>query len=266
MAKLDLQQQSHRRFNPLTRELILVSPHRTQRPWQGQTEASATASEVQYDPQCYMCPGNLRASGHHTPKYKDVFVFDNDYPALLPDTPQLEYKQSELLVAQGEPGICRVMCFSPRHDLTIARMSQQEIELVVDAWTEEYQKLSANPSINYVQIFENRGAMMGCSNPHPHCQIWSGRSIPNEISREQASLLEWRERRGTCLVCDYARIELSGRERMVEENDGFVTVVPFWAVWPFETMVISKRHLSSIEQMTGAERDLLADILKRTTA
>ena len=167
MAKLDLQQQPHRRFNPLTREWILVSPHRTQRPWQGQTEATSTVSEVQYDPQCYMCPGNLRASGERTPKYENVFVFNNDYPSLLRDTPQVDYKQGELLVARGEPGICRVMCFSPRHDLTIARMAKRELELVVDAWTEEYQKLSANPLINYVQIFENRGAMMGASNPHP---------------------------------------------------------------------------------------------------
>jgi UDPglucose--hexose-1-phosphate uridylyltransferase len=137
---------------------------------------------------------------------------------------------------------------------------------VVDTWVDQYVELGRRPEINYVQIFENRGAMMGASNPHPHCQIWSSRSLPNEISREQASLLEWRERRGTCLLCEYARMEESAGERKVQENEAFLTVVPFWAVWPFETMVVSKRHLSSIDQMTGAERDALADILKRTTA
>ena len=173
MAKLDLQQQPHRRFNPLTQEWILVSPHRTQRPWQGQTEATSFTSEVQYDPQCYMCPGNLRASGERTPKYEHVFVFNNDYPALLADTPQVDYNHGELLVARGEPGICRVMCFSPKHDLTLSGMELADIRAVVDCWANQFVELGANPGIRYVQIFENRGAMMGASNPHPHCQIYA---------------------------------------------------------------------------------------------
>jgi UDPglucose--hexose-1-phosphate uridylyltransferase len=158
------------------------------------------------------------------------------------------------------------VCFAPQHNLTIANMEAAGLRAVVDTWVEQYRELGAQPEINYVQIFENRGAMMGASNPHPHCQIWSSHSLPNEIAKEQASLVAWREARGSCLLCDYARMEQAGGERVVEENAGFVTVVPFWAVWPFETMVISKRHVTAIDELTGEERDQLADILKRTTA
>jgi len=265
MGKLDLQHQPHRRFNPLTREWILVSPHRTQRPWQGQTEATSDATEVQYDPQCYMCPGNLRASGERTPKYEHVFVFNNDYPALLADTPQIDYKQGELLVARGEPGICRVMCFSPRHDLTIARMEVKDVQLVVDAWVEEYQKLSANPLINYVQIFENRGAMMGCSNPHPHCQFWSTASLPTYPKAEQEAFQDYAQAHQSCLLCDYLKLEIDLKERIVCENNGFMAVVPFWATWPFETLILSKRHISDMGALGTTERLDLADILKRIT-
>jgi UDPglucose--hexose-1-phosphate uridylyltransferase len=159
-----------------------------------------------------------------------------------------------------------VVCFAPRHNLTIANMEAADLRRVVDTWVEQYVELGGRDEINYVQIFENRGAMMGASNPHPHCQIWSSHGLPNEVSKEQASLLKWRERRGSCLLCEYARLEQEGGERVVEENEAFLTVVPFWAVWPFETMVIARRHLSSIEQLTGEERDGLADILQRTTA
>jgi len=265
MAKLDLQQHPHRRFNPLTREWILVSPHRTQRPWQGQTESTSAPTEVQYDPQCYMCPGNLRASGERTPKYEHVFVFNNDYPALLADTPQVDYKQGELLIARGEPGICGVMCFSPRHDLTIARMAVPDIQLVVDAWTEEYNRLSADPLINYVQIFENRGAMMGCSNPHPHCQIWSTASIPTYPKVEQESFSDYSQSHKSCLLCDYLKLEADLKERIICENDGFMAVVPFWATWPFETLILSKRHVSDMGALAASERSALADILKRIT-
>src|SRR6266496_733499 len=265
MATLDLRQHPHRRFNPLTREWVLVSPHRTQRPWQGQIETTSAGPGLQYDPQCYMCPGNLRASGARTQTYHDVFVFDNDYPSLLPDTPQAGFKYGELLVAQAEPGICRVMCFSPRHDLTLARMSKREIDLVVDAWTDEYQKLSAEPSIGYVQIFENRGAMMGCSNPHPHCQIWATANLPAYPSVEQQSFQEYTQTHGSCLLCDYLKIEADLKERTICENNGFMAVVPFWATWPFETLVLSKRHVSDMAGFTADERSALADILKRIT-
>jgi UDPglucose--hexose-1-phosphate uridylyltransferase len=256
----------HRRFNPLTREWVLVSPHRTERPWQGQMEEEAVAAQPGYDPNCYLCPGNPRAGGVRNPAYTSTFVFDNDFAALKPGTPLDRFEHAGLLLAESEPGLCRVVCFTPSHNLTIANMEADDLRKVVDTWVEQYQDLGARPEINYVQIFENRGAMMGASNPHPHCQIWSSHALPNEISKEQESLLAWREQRGTCLLCEYVRLERSGGERVVEENEAFLTVVPFWAVWPFETMVIAKRHLSSIEQLTSGERDGLADILKRTTA
>ncbi len=262
---LDLQQQPHRRYNPLTREWILVSPHRTQRPWQGQTESTSPQQKPAYDPQCYMCPGNVRAGGERNPVYREVFVFENDYPALLPDTPQEASSQHELLLAHGEPGICRVLCFSPRHDLTLAQMAASEIQGVVEEWARQYEDLSAKPFINYVQIFENRGAMMGCSNPHPHGQIWATATVPALPSVEQQALLEYQKQHGSCLLCDYDKLEHELGQRIVCENDAFVALVPFWATWPFEAMLVSKRHVSDIAALAASERAALADILKRLT-
>jgi UDPglucose--hexose-1-phosphate uridylyltransferase len=262
----DWQQDPHRRFNPLTREWVLVSPHRTQRPWQGQMETADVPVQPEYDPKCYLCPGNARVGGVHNPKYTSTFVFDNDFATLKPDTKLNHFEQEGLLVAESEPGICRVVCFSPRHHLTIANMEASDLRLVVDAWVDQYRDLGARELINYVQIFENRGAMMGASNAHPHCQIWAGHSIPNEVAKESAAQSEWRQKHGTCLLCEYARLEHLARERVVEENDTFLTVVPFWAIWPFETMVVSKRHMTAIDGLTDVERGGLADILKRTTA
>jgi UDPglucose--hexose-1-phosphate uridylyltransferase len=262
----DWNQDPHRRFNPLTREWVLVSPHRTLRPWQGQTEDDAAVHQPDYDPQCYLCPGNARAGGLKNPDYTATFVFDNDFATLKPTTPLDRFERDGLLVAESEPGICRVVCFSPRHNLTIAGMEPTGLRRVVDTWVDQYIELGARPNIGYVQIFENRGAMMGASNPHPHCQIWSSHSLPNEVAKEQAAQLAWSEARGGCLLCEYARLERAARERIVEENDHFITVVPFWAVWPFETMVMATRHLSAIDRLSDGERDGLADILKRTTA
>jgi UDPglucose--hexose-1-phosphate uridylyltransferase len=262
----DWKQDPHRRYNPLTREWVLVSPHRTERPWLGQVEAGDAATQPEYDAECYLCPGNARAGAARNPHYTSTFVFDNDFAALKPSTPLGRFEQDGLLVAESEPGICRVVCFSPRHNLTIAGMEPADLRKVVDAWVEQYGELGSHPAIHYVQIFENRGAMMGASNPHPHCQIWSSHALPNEVSKEQASQLAWREERGACLLCCYAKLEQTARDRVVEENGGFLAVVPFWAVWPFETMVISKRHLSAIDRLSDAERDDLADILKRATA
>ena len=254
----------HRRFNPLTREWVLVSPHRTQRPWQGLVEKPPEENMPQYDPGCYLCPGNSRAGGKRNPAYSSTFVFDNDFAALLPDTP-LESFENGLLRAVGEPGICRVICFHPRHDLTLAKMPPHAVRVVVDTWVEQYVELSACPRIRYVQIFENRGAMMGCSNPHPHCQIWAGASIPNEPAKELAAQQEYLSAHHRCLLCDYLAQELSERERLVAENAHFAALVPFWAIWPFETMLLPKRHLRGLDELTIGERDGLAEMLQEIT-
>ncbi len=262
-----LNEVSHRRFNPLTGEWLLVSPHRTQRPWLGQTESATAEVLPTYDPQCYLCPGNLRAGGERNPKYSATFVFTNDFAALAPDLPARSRDDGAkgLIVAESESGICRVVCFSPRHDLALSQMAMAEIRMVVDAWTNEYLNLGALPAINHVQIFENRGAMMGCSNPHPHCQIWAEATLPNEVAKEQLRLRAYQQRNGSCLLCDYLELERASAERMVCENDAFLALVPFWAVWPFETLVMSKCHLGSLPEFGEGEQAGLADILKRLT-
>jgi len=262
---IDWKQDPHRRFNPLTREWVLVSPHRTQRPWQGQVEEAAVEKQPDYDPQCYLCPGNARAGGVRNPEYTSTFVFDNDFAALKPDTGPDRFERGGLLLAETEPGLCRVVCFSPQHNLTMANMDLEALRLVVDTWVDQFTELGSRPILNYVQIFENRGAMMGASNPHPHCQIWSSRSIPNEIVKEENAQRNWRESRRACLLCDYLRLEKAAQERIVEENQGFVALVPFWAVWPFEIMLLSKRHMTGIDKLNPAERRGLAEILRNVT-
>lgn len=264
MTPLDLDRVPHRRLNPLTREWVLVSPQRNERPWLGKVEASPEPARA-YDPACYLCPGNSRAGGVKNPQYARTFVFDNDYPALVPELPKIEVEESGLIVASAECGLCRVVCFSPRHDLRVARMDPSELRQVVNTWIEQYQSLAALPWIHHVQIFENCGSIMGASNPHPHCQIWANASLPNEPAKEQASLLEYRARNNSCLLCDYLKLESERRDRLVCENEAFAVVVPYWAVWPFETLVLSKRHLASIDQLTATECDLLGGILKRIT-
>lgn len=255
----------HRRFNPLTGEWILVSPHRTQRPWQGQVEKAPRPAALEYDPECYLCPGNARAGGHRNPPYISTFVFENDYAALKPDIVEFERNESGLLIAQSERGICRVLCFSPRHDLTLSRMDPPAIRTVVDLWSQQYVELGGKSWINYVQIFENRGEMMGASNPHPHGQIWANSSVPNEPGKEQLSQQKYRDSRGSCLLCDCVKLETKAAERVVCENGGFVALVPFWAVWPFEVLLVSKRHARDLTVLSDSERDALADILKRLT-
>jgi len=261
---LDWQQRPHARLNLLTGDWILVSPHRTQRPWQGQVEKSERLPSQPFDPSCYLCPGNVRAGGHRNPPYSTTFAFDNDYPALIPDVVPARMNEKDLLIAETEPGIARVMCFSPIHDLTIAQMDQTALAQVVEAWCVEDEQLSAREMINYVQIFENRGQMMGASNPHPHCQIWACHRIPDEIRHEENAQREWMEHHGDCLLCSYLDLE-RGRERVVAENDEFVAVVPFWAVWPFETLILSRRHCASMRELTVAEQVKLADILQQIT-
>lgn len=256
----------HRRQNLLTGEWVLVSPHRTDRPWQGRREESGPrARRPEYDPECYLCPGNDRAGSASNPRYTGVFVFDNDFPALLPDAPRAESQIGGLLRTRAEAGVCRVICFSPRHDLTLPEMDSTQIREVVDAWAREYADLGGRPYINHVQIFENRGQLMGSSNPHPHGQIWAQRSIPDEATKETRRLHEHFDRHGRSLLTDYLHLELSLRDRIVLENDGFVALVPFWAVWPFETLIVSREHRRSLLDLTDAERDQLADIIRRLT-
>ena len=257
----------HRRWNPLTRDWVLVSPHRTQRPWQGQVEKSAVAGAPQYDPGCYLCPGNQRAGGVRNPAYTATFVFNNDFAALQPDVPagRVDDGNRKLLLAESEAGTCKVVCFSPRHDLTLALMSVGEIESVVDVWSEQFRELGSLPGINYVQVFENRGEIMGCSNPHPHGQIWASQTIPNEPRKELESQLAYYSEHRSCLLCDYLKLEQKASKRLVCENDCFVALVPFWAIWPFELLLISKTHARDFMSLDASSRAALADILKRVT-
>jgi UDPglucose--hexose-1-phosphate uridylyltransferase len=262
-----LYEQPHRRFNPLTREWILVSPQRTQRPWQGQTEKISVFASPSYDPNCYLCPGNQRAGGLRNPDYRSTFVFTNDFAALDPEVQAANEDNSDrgLLLAESEAGTCRVMCFSPRHDLTLARMTLPEISSVVDVWIEQYKEIGSLPYINYVQIFENHGQMMGASNPHPHGQIWANQTIPNEPRKEQEAQKAYAGKYGSCLLCDYLRLESAAGLRIVVENEHFVAMVPFWAVWPFEVLLLSKRHVGDLASLDQLTRQSMADILKRLT-
>ncbi|MFH1964558.1 MAG: UDP-glucose--hexose-1-phosphate uridylyltransferase [Acidobacteriota bacterium] len=256
----------HKRYNPLTGEWILVSPHRTSRPWLGQTEKTISPDLPAYDPECYLCPGNSRAGEKENPDYQGVMVFDNDFPALIPGGSSSKTGGNSLCQARTESGICRVMCFSPLHNLTMAKMDKDSIVPIVETWKSQNDELGAMNWINYVQIFENKGPMMGCSNPHPHCQIWASSSLPEEIHREQAKQALFLREQNRCLLCGCLEEERnSSFNRTVVENKGFSALVPFWAIWPFETMIISRKHLSNISEFTSRDTEDLAEILRRLT-
>ena len=258
----DLQGWPHRRFNPLSGEWVLVSPHRTRRPWRGEVDEGGAEQRVAYDPTCYLCPGNERAGGQRNPRYEHTFVFTNDFPALLPDTPGISAGGS-LLQAETEPGTCRVVCFSPRHDQSLGELDLEELDRVVGVWTDQYAELAGDAAVNHVQIFENRGSMMGASNPHPHGQIWATEHVPLHVVRERERQLRHHLGTGRSLLAQYLSLELARGERMVCANGHFVVVVPFWAAWPFETLVVSRRRVESLTQLEAEERRGLADILRR---
>jgi UDPglucose--hexose-1-phosphate uridylyltransferase len=262
--------QPHRRYNPLTDEWVLVSPQRTQRPWLGQVETPPAEARPAYDPGCYLCPGNERAGGKRNPQYASTFVFDNDFAALLPHPSvhperSAERSKSTLFTMAPERGICRVICFSPRHDWTLPVMPLPDIRRVVQVWAEQTRELGAIDFVKYVQVFENKGAAMGASNPHPHCQVWATAHIPTEPAKELGAQNDYLKAHHACLLCDYLSLEMREAERVVIQNEHFVVVVPFWAVWPFETLLLARRHIASLSDLTDAEHDALADIIKRLT-
>lgn len=254
----------HRRHNPLLDEWVLVSPHRLERPWQGQREDAADEDLPAYDPTCYLCPGNARAGGQRNPAYAATFAFDNDFPALLPAADGAAERQG-LLRSEPENGVCRVVCFTPRHDLTLARMDVPAVRTVVDAWADEVAALAARDDIAYVQLFENKGAMMGCSNPHPHCQAWATGRLPTLAARRLETQRAYFQAHGRDLLGDYLQQELAADERLVFANDHWVALVPYWAVWPYETMLVPRRRAESLDGLAPDERDALADALRAVT-
>jgi UDPglucose--hexose-1-phosphate uridylyltransferase len=280
LRPFDAETDSHRRYNPLTGQFVLVSPHRSQRPWQGQTENAPRERRAEYDPGCYLCPGNRRARSDVNPSYQGTFVFDNDFSALLPDvadvsasrpeasmagaldasTPRGEISPSDpLLHLEPVRGVCRVICFSPRHDLSLAEMAPAEIGGVIETWAAETAALGSR--YQWVQVFENKGAVMGCSNPHPHGQIWASSSLPNEAQAEDLQQRIYLTQHGVPLLVDYERRERELDIRVVHTSPHFTAVVPFWAVWPFEMVILPRRPIARLPELTTLERADLAAFL-----
>jgi UDPglucose--hexose-1-phosphate uridylyltransferase len=257
---MELFDEPHRRYNPLSGRWVLVSAGRTKRPWQGQQESTPREDRLRYDPDCYLCPGNERAGGERNPDYQDTFVFTNDFAALRPETPREEVRPHRLLRAHTQPGTCRVLCFHPRHDLTLAEMETMDVRRVVDLWAEQVDELSQR--FPWVQVFENRGEAMGASNPHPHGQLWASQVLPDEPSAEDRQQRRYADDHGTRLLVDYAELEAREAERIVVRNDDWLAVVPFWAVWPFETLIMPRRPVTRLPDLEDGERTSLAELLR----
>ena len=257
----------HRRLNLLTREWVLVSPHRAQRPWLGQVEKRPASSLPAYDSSCYLCPGNERAGGLRNPPYTGTFTFDNDFAALLPEPSAQVYGEgSSLLVSEGERGLCRVICFSPRHDLSLPELSTYEIENVIAIWADQTADLGGRDFIHHVQVFENKGEVMGASNPHPHSQVWASSHIPNEPEKELRAQKEYHDENSRPLLLDVIAEEHQRKERLLAANDHFTAWVPFWAIWPFEVLLSAHRPgLTRLTELTASETSALAEILKAIT-
>ena len=253
----------HRRLNLLTGDWVLVSPHRTKRPWQGKQEAVPASDRPAHDPACYLCAGNTRANGEKNPAYTSTYVFTNDFAALLSESPEATSEPGSLLQAETTRGLCRVICFSPRHDLTLPEMEIADIAGVVDVWAEQVAELGKTH--RWVQVFENKGDIMGCSNPHPHGQVWASSFLPNEAAKEDRRQEEYYQQHGTPLLVAYAKLESEKQDRVVVENDDWIAVVPYWAVWPFETLLLPKRAVSRLPDLSAAERRRLAEIVQKLT-
>ena len=260
----NLQDYSHKRFNILTGEWVLVSPHRAKRPWQGQNEDVSNEKRPAHDPSCYLCAGNTRINGEENPKYEDVFVFTNDFAALQTTSPKFAVNEG-LFRAESEQGICKVICFSPDHSKSLADMAVKDIDKVVKTWQKEYTELGSNDMINYVQIFENKGSVMGCSNPHPHGQIWSQSTLPNEVDKKDQHQKAYFSKNNSSLLGDYLKQELEANERIIYQNDHFVVLTPFWAVWPFETMIVPKTQKRNIAELSNEESLAFADAISKIT-